>query len=274
MEVENNIPILVLSPRYTEDSRVLRRAALQLGWHAERLGGWDVPERLFQHTLVFSGEFAYMQVIAHKLSWGLLDATADWLPSLPWIYRLRRIEQKILADARELASPAFVKHATGKAFVAGVYTSGAALPVESQGLAETTPVLIAEPVSWEIEFRFFVLERRVRACSSYWRGDDSTRLQDGTWQTYPTEMREAEDFLQTLLADPAVPIPPAIVIDVGKVDGRGWAVIEANAAWAAGIYGCDPLQVLPVLARSCVKRSHLSAEDTRWECNRHARRGS
>lgn len=38
-------PVLVLSPRYSSDSRILRQAALQLGWHTERLGGWDVPER-------------------------------------------------------------------------------------------------------------------------------------------------------------------------------------------------------------------------------------
>ena len=27
---------------------------------------------------------------------------------------------------------------------------------------------------------------------------------------------------------------------------------EANAAWGAGLYGCDPEQVLKVLARSCI----------------------
>jgi ATP-grasp domain, R2K clade family 2 len=269
---ERAVPVLVLSPRYSEDSRVLRSTALQLGWHVERLGNWDVPERLFQRTLIFSGEIGYLPVIAHKLSWALLDAPPDWLLHLSWNYCQRSIERKTLADAYKLAQPAFVKHATGKAFVAGVYASGADLPVESQSLSKTTPVLIAEPVHWEIEFRFFVLERQVMTFSSYWRDHHSTRLNDGRWETWPAEGEEARDFLQTLLADPAVQIPPAIVIDIGKIRGRGWAVIEANAAWAAGIYGCDPFRILPVLARTCVSRSDLSADDARWECNRNARR--
>ncbi len=78
--------------------------------------------------------------------------------------------------------------------------------------------------------------------------------------------------MEALLADPAVKIPPAIVIDAGKIRDRGWAVIEANAAWAAGIYGCDPLQVLPVLEHACVHRKDLSADIALWECNRNARR--
>jgi hypothetical protein len=221
----------------------LRRVALQVGWQVERLGGWEVPERLLQRRLIFSGEFGYIQVIAHKLSWVLLDAPHDWLLCLSWNYRQRSIERKMLADARKLAQPTFVKHATGKAFVAGVYASGADLPMESQSLSKATPILIAEPVHWEIEFRFFVLERRVMTFSSYWRGDRSTRLDDGSWEAWPKEEEEAHDFLEMLLADPAVLIPPAIVIDVGKIRGRGWAVIEANAVWAAGVYGCDLLQI-------------------------------
>lgn len=269
---ENAVPVLVLSPRYSEDSRLLRRAALQLGWHVERLGGWEVPERLLPRKLIFSGELGYIQVIADKLSWALLDAPVDWLISLARAYRQRSIEMTTLANARKLAHPAFVKPATGKAFVSGVYPMGAELPVESQRLSKATPVLIAEPVQWEIEFRFFVLERRVMTGSSYWRGDCSTRRKGGKWEAWPTERAAAQDFLHTLLTDPAVQLPPAIVIDIGKINGRGWAVIEANAVWAAGIYGCDPLQVLPILARACVRRADLTAEDARWECNRHARR--
>jgi hypothetical protein len=108
--------------------------------------------------------------------------------------------------------------------------------------------------------------------SSYWRGNRSTRLDDGTWQTEPGERKEAHHFMDALLADSRVKIPPAIVIDVGKIRDRGWAVIEANAAWAAGIYGCDPLQVLSVLEHACVHRAHLTADLALWESNRKAKR--
>jgi hypothetical protein len=36
-------------------------------------------------------------------------------------------------------------------------------------------------------------------------------------------------------------------MDVGVIQHRGWAVVELNAAWGAGIYGCDPDEVLEVV---------------------------
>jgi len=41
------------------------------------------------------------------------------------------------------------------------------------------------------------------------------------------------------------------VIDVGRIKGKGWAIIETNQAWASGLYGCGPMQVLKVLEQSC-----------------------
>lgn len=62
----------------------------------------------------------------------------------------------------------------------------------------------------------------------------------------------------------AVDLPPAIVIDVGEIAGRGWAVVEANPAWASGICGVDPRVVLPVLRRACVPATRVAAEEFRW----------
>jgi len=265
-------PVLVLSPRYSSDSRILRLAAIQRGWQVERLGGWDVPARLLSRKLIFSGEFSYSKVIAHKLSWALLDAPPDWLLSLPIHYRKRTLEYTTLAEARTLSQARFVKPAIDKVFAATVYPSGAHLFEASQGLADTIPVLVSEPVCWDVEYRFFVCERRVVTFSSYWSGDRSTRLDDGTWQVESGEIAEAQHFMDSLLTDAHVKLPPAIVIDVGKIRDRGWAVIEANAAWAAGIYGCDPLQVLSVLEHACVHRAHLTPDLAAWECNRDAKR--
>jgi len=263
------VPVLVLSPRYSADSRVLRRAAYQAGWHVERLGGWQAPERLSGRKLIFAGELSFMKVIAHTLSWALLDAHPDWLLHLPWRYNKRALQGMTLSEARTLSQPTFVKPTIEKLFESRVYSSGAHLP---EALPDTTAVLTSEPVCWDVEFRFFVRERRVMTFSSYWRGNHPTRRDDGTWEAELAEVVEAQDFLNALLADPSVKIPPTIVIDIGKIRDRGWAVVEANAAWAAGIYGCDPLQVLLTLERACVHRDQLTADDALWECNRDARR--
>jgi len=42
-------------------------------------------------------------------------------------------------------------------------------------------------------------------------------------------------------------LPKAAVIDVGWITGKGWAVVEQNAAWGAGIYACDPEEYLKVI---------------------------
>ncbi|WP_434423744.1 hypothetical protein [Nannocystis pusilla] len=38
---------------------------------------------------------------------------------------------------------------------------------------------------------------------------------------------------------------------MGAIEGRGWSVVEANLAWAWGLCGADPAEVLAVL-RGCV----------------------
>ena len=45
--------------------------------------------------------------------------------------------------------------------------------------------------------------------------------------------------------------------------GAGWAVIEANAVWAAGLYGCEAAAVLPALARAAVPRAAVTT-DSAW----------
>lgn len=68
------------------------------------------------------------------------------------------------------------------------------------------------------------------------------------------ELDEASVFVHSVLHDPRVPLPRAAVIDVGRIAGRGWAIVEQNGAWGSGLYGCDPEQVLHVLRHAAEKR--------------------
>jgi hypothetical protein len=126
------------------------------------------------------------------------------------------------------------------------------------------PVLIAEPVAWEIEFRCFILQRELMAFSIYSRDGELAQSEDDSWSASQAENDEALTFANTLLNDETLDLPPAFVLDIGKIVGRGWAVVEANPAWASGIYGCDPARVLPVLQRTCVKQEELTPDDRRW----------
>jgi hypothetical protein len=61
-------------------------------------------------------------------------------------------------------------------------------------------------------------------------------------------------------------MPAALVLDVGVIRDVGPAVVEANTASGAGIYGCDPREVLEVLRGATVinSPSHSAGES---ECS-------
>lgn len=239
------MPTLILTPRYTEDSQALWRAAIRLGWGVERLSGWRVPSELLSVLdPVLYLEALFGPMLAEQIGLKLIEPPDEWLPCLPDKYRKRQVSLMSLRSARQLSEPAFIKPPNDKSFPAKVY-KGAELP---EGYDEDSPVLVAEIVSWEKEFRCFVLEREPQTISIYLRNNEFQRQND--FVTGESEFQEAEAFIQTILSDSTVDIPNATVIDVGVISGRGWAVVELNSAWGAGIYGCDPEKVLEVLRYS------------------------
>lgn len=257
------MPTLLLTPRYTEDSRVLRKAAVAAGWDCVRLANWRIPDWVADRDLVFYGEPLLAEVVAEHLPTVLLEPPLDWLSTLPTRYAQRTIELTTLAEARQHRTRAFFKPAGNKAFPAGVRDAGQQLP-GPEVQPDDLPVLVQEPVTWELEVRCFVLERHVVASSPYLRHGELVQTAEGDWPADADEMAAALDFAATVLADPAVLVPPAVVLDVGMLAGRGWAMIEANSAWASGLYGCDPTAVLPVLARASVSRAALTPAVRRW----------
>lgn len=246
-------PTLVLPPRFSDDSNALWRAAIALGWNIERLQGWRLPESFslqpLQQVAIY-GESLWANFVAEQLGVHLYEPPLDWLAKLPLEFVGRRVEFATLNEAREKSFPLFVKPAGEKAFEARVYNSAQDLPLDDDQ-QESLWVLTSDVVQWKAEYRFFILNKRIKAGSSYWRGEGST-LVDGAYQAPPDEFQAASDFVKKLLRGKRHGFAGAgAVIDVGLIRGFGWAVVEANPAFGAGIYGCDPKRVLPVVA-GCV----------------------
>lgn len=261
------MPTLVLPPRFTPDTIAVGNAAHAAGWSVERFTSWRLPEGWRGEDVALYGEPLFAAVVADQIGLVLIEPLFDWLTTLPEKYRKRDVRFATLGEARQLDKPAFVKPVDDKCFLAGVFSSGAKLPREDV-LPGTTPVLIAEPVKWEIEFRCFVVEREVLTLSPYLRYGELAQSPEGHWEDDRTN--EARAFAQGVLSDGSVMLPPAVVMDVGIIEGRGWAVIEANAAWGSGIYGCDPAAVLRVIRRACLRRGQISETDVRWIVERVA----
>jgi hypothetical protein len=257
------MPTLLLSPRYTDDSRALRLAAEQAGWQVFRLANWRPPARPLTGEIVLYGEPLLVDIMASALDLVVLDAPPDWLARLPERYTRRTITYTTLAEARTLATPRFVKPALSKSFPAGVYTMNAEIPRGSDDMPGDTPVLVADPVHWSIEFRCFVLDRQIATMSPYLRDGELVEDEQGQWIASEEEWREARAYGEQLLADPNFDLPPAIVLDIGLIASAGWAVIETNGAWGAGLYGCDPASVLPVL-RCATSRATPGAQAQPW----------
>jgi hypothetical protein len=257
------VPTLVLSHRYSSDSNALFSAALGLGWDVERLHSFRCPEGLGAREPVFYGETLLADAIAEDLDIVLLEPTADWLPRLPLRHRLRDIRLLTLKNALTIQERIFAKPTDEKCFPARVYDNGAAIDPDPQ-LARDLPVLVSEPVQFAIEFRFFIVNRRIAAYSPYIRNGNIARTTEGHWTATESEIEGATACIDALLEDPDVEMPPAVVVDVGIMTDRGWGVVEANPAWASGLCGSDPTDVLQVLKRASVRRNEIAESDKRW----------
>ena len=241
------MPTLILTPRFTEDSQMLWRSARQLGWDVERLKTWRLPTRLQSVAdPVFYVEALFGPSLAQEIGLALLEPAEDWLICLPYSYRKRQISMMSMAQAKQITQPAFIKPPNDKSFPARVYT-GAQLP---ENYDDELSVLVSEVVSWEKEFRCFILNRQIQTTSIYLRGQRTQR--ENSFYASPSELKAAEAMVNAVLMDSSVEIPQAAVVDVGVIKGRGWAVVEMNSAWGAGIYGCNPRRVLNVLRHATV----------------------
>ena len=236
------MPTLILSPRYSDDSIKLRRAAVALGWDVMRLASWRCPEDFEPEEPVLFAEPLFNAAVCEQLGLAVIEPPEDFLVRLPREYVGRDVRLTTAAQARSLTGPAFLKPPNCKTFPARVYAGGIELPE----MPDDDPVLVSEPVEWAAEFRFFVRERLVHAWSPYWLNGALARDGD-EWIVEPDMAGMTRELVDRLLADPDVNLPVALVLDAGVIKGRGAAVVEANEASGAGIYGCDPRDVLEVL---------------------------
>jgi hypothetical protein len=259
------MPILIVSPRHSEDSDAMLDAATHAGWHVERPDNWRIRDQwLGRDDLAFHGEALWVRVVADQLSYSLMEAPYAWLAELPTEYLQRDVQHMTLGEVQSITEPRFIKPAGDKAFNSAVYETGSVLLDAQPDLSRQISVLISEPVVWEVEIRCFILNREVQTLSLYNEHGELTKSDDGMWVQRPALTSEALMFASRVVTDPAIDIPPAFVMDVGIIRDRGWAVLEANPAWGSGIYGCDPLHVLPIVARACIASRRLENEDRRW----------
>ena len=248
---------VLMSSRHSEDDQALWRAATKRGWPVARARGLHVPI-IDDLEIIIYVEALFGPQIARQLNRKLHEPPEDWLANLPFTYVKREIRLMTVEEARLLKKPTFVKPPNDKSFLARIYQNGQDLPSD---LENNSLVLSATPVTWELEVRCFCLDGNVITSSPYLRSGKLAKLY--SYEMTDDESREATEIVENLLAHTSQQLPRSIVIDVGKIEGKGWAVVEANGAWGSGIYGCDPDLVLDVIRHaSCTlddsQESHIA----------------
>lgn len=253
---------LVLSPRYTDDSNAMWRAATDRGWDIVRVRSYRpdaIDPAVAKKQPLLYGETLLADALADLLGVVVVEPTPSWLPEIPEAYRKRSVTLSTLGAARRLRTPHFVKPVDEKIFKSRVYADGALIDPED-GLEDSEAVQIAEVVRFELEVRLFVANRRVHTYSAYLRNGALARDGSGEWPLSDEEAKEAMRFANGLLGDPTVQLPEALVLDVGRTADRGWCVVEANPCWCSGLCGCDPRAALEVCAIACKPKD----DPTRW----------
>lgn len=247
--------ILITQPRVgTSHNEILalQIAARDMGWEVlPSPNGWRLDEDTIASGAVGVpyGSQLFCEVIAQQMGWKLLGNPHSWLATLPQIYLKRQVQFMTLGEAKKLQETLFIKPADDKVFPCQIYAPGSLVTHES--ISNDTPTLVSEPVQFDLEYRCFVDGRRVVTWSNYICYD---HIADPRfWDMVPAnEEVTPEQFVNELVYDLTwtQQVVPS-VIDVGRIPGKGWAIIESNQVWASGLYGCDPGQALKVMEKAC-----------------------
>lgn len=242
-------PTVLLSQRFSSDSNDVWKAAVKRGWGVHRAIRYLLPDPLPEQVFAY-GEVSFCDIMAERAGLGLLDPPDHWLATLPADLLKRSVS---FCDASRLhlwGSRSFFKPSNDKVFSAGVYERGADVPTKY--VDPGCPCLVSEVVAFDVEYRCHVLDGAITRMAFY--------------RMISVEEHEVEAdaraFAERVLAGHAHELPSAVVLDVGRIEGRGWAVVEANQAHASGIYGdADAGPVLDCALRSAGPMAAVSDRD-------------
>ena len=197
------------------------------GGRVLRLGRFWDPPQLDSNVVRLYGPETFCLVLEQQLKLKLISPADELMSRFSSVDLKREFNQISLASAFDLEFPYFVKPVAPKIFRANVYASAEDLRAECKGLEIDTPVFCSEPVEILAEARFFVLDGNIVASSVY-EGDGS--------------LTDAATEVAHLL--PRIPSAPrTYVADTALISGRGWAILEFNSTWGAGLNGCEPAAV-------------------------------
>jgi hypothetical protein len=220
------------------DKPDIERDAVADAW--ERGGGttlrlgrfWDPPPLDATRVRVY-GNDTFCLVLQQKLGLDLLSPADDLVLQAPAEALRRIVATTALSGTAALRYPLFAKSVIPKQIRSAVYASPDELAAACSGLEPATELLVSDVVRFEAEARCFVLRGEVLDCAAY----EGSIARDAVVA-----------FVRRLSSQ--MPLPRSVVVDVGQLADGNLALVELNAAWGAGLNGCDAERVLPAIAEA------------------------
>lgn len=227
--------LTLLVPSKVDDERdAVARAFEQARGTVARVDRFWEPPLLNSRAIKVYGNSTFCLVLAQLLQLKLTSPPDDLILKLDNEIIGRRVALGQLSGCDTYSFPLFAKPLVPKLFTARVYSSSSDLLRECQGLPDETDILMSEVVVFTAEARAFILNSVILDCVIYEGEGDPN---------------EANELLLKIAKTTS--IPKTLVVDVGKVGPGKWVFIEANAAWGAGLNGCNAAVVLPAIAEAC-----------------------
>ncbi len=252
--------ILILSQRYSIDSRIIRSAATELGWETYRIQGDFFPDWVKEQEIYVYCEGFMAEFVSQETGVAILRPLIDSLIMVPPQFLGRKVEFKTIAELVELEKPTFIKPADQKFFEAGIYSSLGDIN-GFNSCDKKDPVFLSEVVEFVDEYRLFCCDGKVCGSSPYVQNRNFV----GNEEDLPHVPSNIIEFGNQILSACQSFLPPGVVVDVGCLPTGELALIEFNPAWASGIYGVDPFEAIKCIERSCVQRQFMTKELEKFE---------
>jgi len=238
--------LLVLPERKDTERRRLGEAWKEKGGEVLSLREFWRPPDLDRNRVRCYGGVAFCTTLAERWELKLVSPPEDLLIHLPRFWTKRDILLLPLSEIVKVKFPLFAKPLTIGWFKPGVFSTLDDVQILCGGLPSTTYALVSEVVHFEAEVRTFVLDRNILGCTLY----------HGT-----ASLNEARAFAEEIVAS-ADRLPSTVVVDIGLIRGRGWAIVEANPVWASALRGCSAEKILPCIARATTIMTEVRNERT------------
>lgn len=165
----------------------------------------------------------------------------NWITKLPRKYLQRSVNQMTVKDARNIPIELFLEF-EDSSIPNLECKNGSEIPSQ---VNDELNVLASDPIEWDSKYRCFIRNGTVTTSCCYFMNNKFNDPANYKKVDLAYDFYNPAAFVDTISDN--VKMPTSIVMDVGIIKNKGWAVISTPSIYDCDIFGCDPDMVLKTL---------------------------